>query len=289
MDVDLVLDLLQRQHPDFADYEIREAASGFDNTIWRLGDDFVVRLPRRAVAAVLMEHELRWLPEVAPRLPLQIPEPVRNGLPSERFVWPWSIAKWIHGTSGNLVDESTLRNAATPLGEFLRALHVAAPPSAPFNTFRSAPLQEFDSTLRGRLVEVGQLIDRDSALKVWCNALAASAWTSSSVWIHGDLHPANTVWREGAIIGVIDFGDLCAGDPATDLAGALLSIPYDFLGEFFDAYGTVDLATMRRTLGWAIHFGLMFTLLGIKDEPTYAPIGRRALTNALALSQTLTS
>jgi aminoglycoside phosphotransferase (APT) family kinase protein len=109
------------------------------------------------------------------------------------------------------------------------------------------------------------------------------------VWIHGDLHPANTIFDDEALVGVIDFGDLCAGDPATDLAGALMSLPFESIEEFFDAYGAVDRATQRRTLGWAIHFGLMFILLGANDEPSYGRVGHRAIGNALSFSRTFTT
>jgi aminoglycoside phosphotransferase (APT) family kinase protein len=93
--------------------------------------------------------------------------------------------------------------------------------------------------------------------------------------------------RDGALVGVIDFGDLCAGDPATDLAGGLLALPLQSLEEFFGAYGELDDSTIRRTLGWAVHFGLMFVLLGESDEPTYGAIGRRALANAHDYARTL--
>jgi aminoglycoside phosphotransferase (APT) family kinase protein len=288
MDVELVAELLREQHPDFAHFEVREAASGFDNTIWRLGDNFVVRLPRRAVGAVLMEHELRWLPELAPRLPLQVPTPVRTGRPSQRFAWPWSIAKWIEGSPGNEVAEETLRRAATPLGNFLRCLHVEAPANAPVNEFRGVPLGRHETSFLTRFSDVGDRVDRDELLEVWRRALDAPPWSTHDVWIHGDLHPANTIFDHENLVGIIDFGDLCSGDPATDLAGALMSLPFESIQEFLDAYGPVDRATLWRTLGWAVHFGLMFTLLGADSEPSYAPLGKRALDNALSFSRTLT-
>jgi aminoglycoside phosphotransferase (APT) family kinase protein len=287
VDIALVADLLRQQHPDFADYEIRPAASGFDNTIWRLGDDFVARLPRRAVGAVLMEHELRWLPELAPRLPLQIPTPIGAGQPSSQFAWPWSIAKWIKGSPGNNVGEETLRHAAEPLGRFLRSLHVAAPADAPENEFRGVPLQRHELSFLSRLNEVGEDVDSEEVLDVWQRAIAVPPWSGPDVWIHGDLHPANTVFDNGVLAGIIDFGDLCAGDPATDLAGALMSLPFGSVEEFLDAYGSIDRATIRRMLGWAVHFGLMFLLLGIKSEPSYRPLGDRAIDNALKFSRTL--
>ena len=280
MDVALVTQLLRSQCPDLADLSIRESASGFDNTIWRLGDDLVIRLPRRAVGARLMEHELRWLPELAPRLTLDIPTPLRAGQPSEEFSWPWSISKWIDGSPGNAVPSSTLSTAAKPLATFLRSLHVVAPAAAPSNEYSGVTLRRYDTSFLTHFDQMDD-IDAEAVLRIWRTAVDAPPWSHEPLWIHGDLHPANIIFRGGVVVGVIDFGDLCAGDPATDLAGAFLSLSSETLDEFFDAYGDLDDATMQRTLGWAVHFGLMFILLGKGDEPSYGPIGRRAIENAV--------
>jgi thiamine kinase-like enzyme len=106
-------------------------------------------------------------------------------------------------------------------------------------------------------------------------------------WIHGDPHPANLIFNGDVLVGVIDFGDLCAGDPATDLAGGFLAFPFESIDEYLTAYGAIDDATLRRTLGWAVHFGLMFILLGASDEPTYGPLGLGAVENAIAFARTL--
>ncbi len=42
---DLVRDLLREQHPDLADRPLQVGARGWDNQMWRLGDDLAVRLP----------------------------------------------------------------------------------------------------------------------------------------------------------------------------------------------------------------------------------------------------
>jgi aminoglycoside phosphotransferase (APT) family kinase protein len=235
----------------------------------------------------LIENEHRWLPELALRLPLAIPTPLRVGRPSELFAWPWTIARWIEGIPGNAVEPTVLAGAAVPLGKFFRALHDDAPPDAPTNPFRGGPLRSQGANFLSRLNESELAIDRDDVLQIWESSLDAPLWTGAPQWIHGDPHPANLIFRGGALVGVIDFGDLCAGDPATDLAGGFLALPLESIDDFLRSYGTIDDALMQRTLGWAIHFGLMFVLLGQSDEPTYGRIGHRAISNALAFAQTL--
>jgi aminoglycoside phosphotransferase (APT) family kinase protein len=285
MSASLVEQLVLNQHPDLINTGIREMAPGFDNTMWRLGDNLVVRLPRRQVAVPLIKNEQRWLPELSPRLPLAIPTPIRFGRPSELFRWPWTIAQWIDGTPGNVVDPTVLAGAAVPLGTFFRALHRDAPVDAPSNEFRSVPLRAHETSLQSRLDDVGPAIDRDRVVRIWEASLDAAPWDGEPQWIHGDPHPANLIFRGDTLVGVIDFGDLCAGDPATDLAGGFLALPLESIDGFLRSCGSIDEATIQRTLGWAVHFGLMFILLGESDEPSYGPIGHRAIKNALAFAR----
>jgi aminoglycoside phosphotransferase (APT) family kinase protein len=53
-----------------------------------------------------------------------------------------------------------------------------------------------------------------------------AGWDGPPIWLHGDLHPFNLVVNQGRLSAVIDFGDLCAGDPATDLAVAWMLFPW---------------------------------------------------------------
>ena len=130
---------------------------------------------------------------------------------------------------------------------------------------------------------------------VWNEAVAAPDWEGPPVWLHGDLHPANVVVSDGTLSGVIDFGELCAGDPATDLAAAWLLLPAGADSRFFDAYAyayaNTDEAMMRRARGWAVLRGL--SLVGIGQawerglpggQPTWGRTGRMTLDRALASS-----
>ena len=96
-DVDsaLVLRLLLDQHPDLAHLPLAALASGWDNAIFRLGDALTVRMPRRQLGAELIRHEQRWLPVLAPTLPLPTPCPLRVGRPALGYPWHWSICPWL--------------------------------------------------------------------------------------------------------------------------------------------------------------------------------------------------
>jgi aminoglycoside phosphotransferase (APT) family kinase protein len=271
IDARLVRSLLADQHPDLADLELVALDAGWDNSLWRLGERLVVRLPRREVAVAPTLHEQRWLPMVADGLPLLVPTPVRTGVASPTFAWPWTIVPWIDGVPG---DRATLADpdaSAVRLGHFLRTLHRTAPSDAPHNPYRSVELTARAAAFEDRMATLAGEVDGDALRAVWEAACAAPPWDGPPVWLHGDLHPANTVVHEGVLAGVIDFGDICAGDPATDLAGAWMLLPASSRAAFLDAYGRAGGADIARARGWAVLFGLVLLDIGLADKPTYEP------------------
>ena len=99
------------------------------------------------------------------------------------------------------------------------------------------------------------------------------------LWLHGDLHGLNVLAVRGRISGVIDFGDLCAGDPATDLACGWLLLDRPGRERMREVLAVGD-ATWARGRGWALFFGLMF-LAHSADSPVNGAIGRRTLSQVL--------
>ena len=281
IDADLVRSLLLDQHPDLADLPLRQVAFGWDNVIFRLGDELAVRIPRRQLGAPLIETEQRWLPELAPHLPLPVPVPVRTGHPALGYPWRWSVVAWMAGTDAATDPPADPIEAATTLGGFLRALHRPAPPDAPVNPFRGVPLAaRHEITVAGIDALAGE-IDVDRVRRLWDDALALPAYDGPELWLHGDLHPANLLVHDGRLAGVIDFGDLTSGDPATDLSVAWGLLPLDAHATFRAAAGDVDDGTWRRARAWALALAIV-CLASSADNPTVAAVGRRGLAGVLA-------
>ena len=285
IDKDLVLALLQEQHADLASLPLAEAGEGWDNKQFRLGDHLVVRLPRRQAAAELIEHERRWLPVLAPRLPLPVPAPVRAGRPGCGYPWSWAIAPWFAGDTAAIATGGVTATAAIQLSHFLAALHRPADAEAPINPFRTSLSARSDAVAE-RLNRLRQEVERLPALDVWHAALEAPGWPGAPMWVHGDLHPGNLVMQEGQLKAVIDFGDLTAGDPAVDFAVAWMLWPPDTQVVFRQMVnrrtaGPVDSALWRRARGWALGLGLAY-LANSLDNPLMRTIGRRTLAAVLA-------
>lgn len=278
----LVRSLLQQQHPDLAELPLREVAGGWDNQQWRLGDELAVRLPRTDRAPGLLVKERTWLPTLAGRLPLPTPIPVRVGTPSTAFPHTWTIARWVEGEPADTTP-ITDPAAARALAAFLRALHLPAPDDAPVNPPRGLPLdpQQRVDTALGKL---DRSVDTVAVQAVWAAAVAAPAWHGRALWLHGDLHPANVTVADGTLAGVLDFGDLCSGDPATDLSAAWILLPTGTADRFFDSYERADGATIARARGWAVLRALGLIEIGRNGrnglpggKPTWEPAGYATL------------
>ncbi|QTX03314.1 aminoglycoside phosphotransferase family protein [Agromyces archimandritae] len=247
--------LVREQHPDLAG-PLRLVASGWDNMVYRLGSDLAVRMPRRAAAVPLLLNEQRWLPVLAPVLPVPIPAPIRVGRPGAGYPYPWSVVPWMPGESALSVSAGERLPLAAPIAEFLIALHTPAPADAPVNPWRGRPLAERDAFYRERFAS-GGVPAADELLAIWERGLAAPVWPGPPVWVHGDMHPGNLLVDEVVpgvdaagldpagspvrLSAVIDFGDLTGGDPAADFVIAWLG---------FDASGR---AAFREALAAAGH------------------------------------
>lgn len=272
--------LLRDQFPNVAELELVELDSGWDNAIFRLGSDFTVRLPRRAMGAQLVEHEQRWLPELAPRLPLPVPVPLHKGMPAHGYPWRWSICPWLAGEPALRVGADDDADAATTLGRFVAALAEPAPSDAPPNPFRGVPLSHRTDRLDEALAALGDRVDRVAVRTLWTDLVTTPPWNGPPMWLHGDLHPGNVLVDRGRISAVIDFGDLTGGDPSMDLSAAWMFFPASARAVFRAAAGGCDDDTWRRARAWALAFGVA-CLANSADAPEYTALGRRVLDSAL--------
>ena len=258
-----------------------------------LGDDLAVRLPRHTQDAELLLKEHTLLPALAPRLPLQIPVPQRLGQPSERFPSHWIVTTWVGGDPADRAPATRGAEAADTLAAFLAALHQPAPDHAPAGQDgQGGPLagtgEGFAHSLK-EATERGLVSDPDAVREVWDDALAAPDWTGSALWLHADLHPANLLTADGNFCGVVDFGDMCAGDPACDLAACWILLPDGFTGRFHQSYSpAADAATLRRARGWALRQALANLLIAEGGGPVFAswgPPARAALRRLTATAR----
>lgn len=274
IDTALVQRLLKEQYPDLAHLPIQSVDAGWDNAIFRLGDRLAVRLPRRTSAAVLIEHEQRWLPQLSRQCAIATPYPYRLGKPTDDYPWRWSIQPWLIGTTADLAKPGS--DQADRWAAFMNSLHVPAPLDAPHNSFRGVPLSQRAAAIDERMDRLGNLI-APGIKRMWQRAVGTDIDVQST-WIHGDLHPRNILVKDGVIAGVIDWGDLTSGDAATDLASVwMLFADQQARQQVLDGYAHLSDQLRQRALGWAILFGVVLLETGLTDHPRHAAIGKKIL------------
>ncbi len=283
-DAEIAARLVREQHPDLAG-SLTLVASGWDNTLYRLGDELCLRLPRRQVAADLVLNEYRWLPAIAARVSVQVPAPVRLGAPAGCYPWHWTISRWIDGEPAAALPPGERGAIAARLARFMNELHVPAPGDAPRNPVRGVPLAHRTRAVRDRLSS-GLLPDADALWALWERLLTVPAWPGPPLWLHGDPHPANVLVDRPAAGGpprlaaMLDFGDLTGGDPATDLAAGWLLFGQRARAVFRAKVAGADASTWQRARGWALNMGTAIAASSA-DNPTMAAIGAHALTQVL--------
>jgi aminoglycoside phosphotransferase (APT) family kinase protein len=193
-------------------------AAGWDNTVVVVDDEWLFRFPRREIALPGIHREIAWLPVLAGQLPVPIPVPVRVGT-SGTPPWPFWGGRHLPGVELAQSPYADRARAAATIGRFLAELHA-------LETIDELPIDPF-----GRA---------DSASR----APRARA-------VLADLRDLG-LWNDGAVTGIIDWGDLCLAPPAVDLAIAFSAFRGESRRAMLEAYGPVDDDALLRAQTFAV-------------------------------------
>lgn len=287
----LVRTLILRQFPQLSSMPIKLIGCGWDNMVFRVGDDFVFRFPRRNVAVELIKKEGMLLPMLAAFLTIPYPKPVFYGEPTTDYPFPFLGYTYLPGTFPKGLTDEQRASSAVALATFLKNLHAFPPQRARENGIeqdhrnlldiaqRKAKMQTFLSTLAVHIS--GE--DRD-AIANYLGQVVIDRISPREVLLHGDLHVKNMLVDEaGQISGIIDWGDLNVGHPGADL-----NVVYSFLQpharqSFFQVYGEVDEETKILARMMAVYIPMLLWMQAIdhKDE-IVAEEARMTIRRALA-------
>jgi aminoglycoside phosphotransferase (APT) family kinase protein len=273
IDAELVRALVGRAMPDYADAPVRRlASSGSTNALFRLGEEFLVRLPRQPGGSATISKEAKWLPVLGPSLPVPVPDVVAVFEPDRDYPERWSVVRWIDGVHPAVIDpeasvDPRREDLAKDLAAALQALKQAAVPTEAVGDphlqwYRGEPLATMDQVTRENIERCRSLenfdFDLDAAERIWDQAmkLPGAADRTTPRWYHGDLAAENLLVRDGSLAAVLDFGGLSVGDPTVDLVVAweILDPP---ARELFRRHLGVDDAAWLRGRAWALSITLM--------------------------------
>lgn len=285
IDAALVRRLVVAQFPAWADLPITQVElDGVDNCTFRLGDAMTVRLPSNEGYTLQVAKEQRWLPILAPHLPLPIPVPLARGEPGDGYPFGWSVYGWLDGENATLERIDELSEFATTLADFLNTLRQIDPTDGPLpgqhNFFRGGPLDTYDAETRRAIDALQGEIDGEAATVVWDAAMAAT-WHGTPVWFHGDIAAGNLLVRDGRLAAVIDFGTSGIGDPSCDVVISWTLLSGESREAFRDAL-SADSATWARGRGWALWKALITLAEHLTTNPGMAASSRRVIDDVLA-------
>ncbi|MGZ8564127.1 MAG: aminoglycoside phosphotransferase family protein [Candidatus Limnocylindria bacterium] len=285
IDVSLARRLIAGQFPQWS--HLRVAAvefDGWDNRTFRLGPELSIRLPSGDWYAEQVDKEQRWLPVLAPQLPLPTPMPVARGEPGSGFPYPWSVYRWVDGERASKARIADLPAFATALAGFLNALRrvdaTGGPAPGRHNFHRGGPLSTYEEEALRAMDTLGSEVPGDAVRRVWEDAMTTK-WDREPVWLHGDVAAGNLLVRNAQLAAVIDFGSSGIGDPACDTV-----IAWTFLSgasrDRFRAELDVDRATWSRGRGWALWKALISLVGYLERDAPDAALARRDIDEVLA-------
>ncbi len=262
--------LIVEQFPQLAPASIEFLGAGWDNTAYGVNGRFVFRFPRRRIGADCLQTEVRILPKLQSLLPLSIPNPTFIGKPTDRFPWLFAGYDMLSGRTACAAALDAKQRAATaePLGAFLAALHSLEPA---FVRELNAPpdlLGRLD--LARRIPQAHQCLEESVKLglvgdpapyRAIIKAAAPVQPAAPTTLVHGDLYVRHILVGSDMLPrGVIDWGDVHAGDIALDLSLAHTLLPPGAHETFRQAYGPIDESTWRLARFRGLSYGLILSI-----------------------------
>ncbi len=277
----LVRNLLNRQCPQWAYLNLKPIeSSGTDNALFRLGNDYVVRLPRIDWATKGIEKEYEWVPKIARFLKTAISEPISKGHPDETYPWSWMIIKWNEGYNPSYENDHEYELLALDLAVFLNEFHkinlLDGPPSR-----RGISLEKLDNETTKAIPQLEDELDIKSITALWHYFSNLPKWSKAPVWVHGDFLPGNILIENNRLNAVIDFSDVGIGDPACDLVIAWSLLTPQSRKLFKMNLENIDHDTWERGRGWALSIALIMLPYYKNTNPALTALARQIISNVI--------
>lgn len=282
IDAILVRRLLDLQCSQWAHLQLEKViSSGTDHALFRLGTEFVIRLPRLDGAVNNINKEWEWLPKLAPFLKIPISIPLFKGSPTDFYPWPWIVSPWHQGSNPPFEKENEYEQLAKDMASFLNEFHKIPLADGPYSR-RGVPLKTFDEETRNAIHQLDGKIDTEQVTKVWEYFLGLPYWQNMPVWVHGDLLPGNILIENNRLSAIIDFSDVGIGDPACDLIMVWSLFNKQSRNVFRKYLHEVDDQTWQRGQGLALSIALIILPYYWHTNPGLVCVAKNMLKSVLA-------
>lgn len=238
---------LERRFPEFHRPMVVALVHGWDYLTYRVDDDWVFKVPKRADVVSRMRQEVSLLTAL-PAMPASIPRPAFHGVAADDVPYPFFGYPHLDGVNAREADVEPARVVPAALA-FLDALHGITPPFA----VEGWP----DGTWSQRLERLLRIREQRPQFAPSLEWLAAhEPLGTRKTLLHHDLGPEHLLLHPQTfeLVAVLDWADASRGDPARDLISLLLWAPHDTARAHRARQG--DEATLTRGSAHALLSGL---------------------------------
>ncbi len=275
----LVRSLLKDQRPEWVDLPLNPIkSSGTDHALFRLGNEYVVRLPRLDGASENINKEYQWVPKLANLLTTPLSTPLFKGKPNEHYPSPWIITQWLDGHNPKFEQLNEYQQLAKDLAYFLNDLHSIRLDQGPCSR-RGVPLRHLNDETQNAIDKLEEDIDVQAIHALWKELSNIPSFDQNPVWVHGDFLPGNILVQHNRLKAVIDFSDVGIGDPACDLVIAWGLLKPHSRKIFREHLDQIDDNTWERGRGWALSIALIMLPYYKHSNPTLARLAKQMIEN----------
>lgn len=280
---ELVCSLIKIQCPDRVGLPLkRVTSSGTDNALFRLGQNWIVRLPRLVGADANINKEYLWVPQLAPFLNIPISVPVFKGDSTDFYPSSWIISQWNNGSNPEFEIKNEYHDLAEDLANFLNQFHNIPLSNGPASR-RGLPLNVVDDEMRMSIVQLNHKeVDTKRITEIWEQSLSIPYWDKEAVWIHGDFLPGNILIQNNRLSAVLDFSDVGVGDPACDCVIAWALMNSESRKIFKNHLENTDENTWLRGRAWALSIAVIMLPYYMHTNPVLVALARRVIEQILA-------
>jgi aminoglycoside phosphotransferase (APT) family kinase protein len=278
---DMLVANLMEQVEKFRNLPIKRITStGTDHGLFRLGEEYLIRIPRIQWATKNTEKEYLWVPKIAPFISVPISSPIFIGNAGDGYPWQWTIVQWNTGENPVFEVNNQYHALALDLANFLNELHKIKIDDAPesrrgvdLNTRNRETLEAMDS--------LDNKFNIEEIKALWSDLCNTTAYNQKPVWVHGDFLPGNILMENNRLSAVIDFSDLGVGDPACDLIIAWSLLNSQSREIFKNSLHNIDEDTWNRGKGWALSIAIIILPYYKNTNPYLVNIAERIISNLL--------
>jgi aminoglycoside phosphotransferase (APT) family kinase protein len=252
INIEIIKTLIEEQFPQYKNLPINEFdTTGTVNSIFKLGNNYYIRLPLTEMYKDSILTEYKILPYLSKKLTIKIPHPIHLGIPNNLYPFHWGIYNWIDGDCYDNNKITNFQEIISGLANFIKELHsVELFEGAP--KAGRKPLLDLNIMTMDALNNSKDEIDCKKAIKIWDSLLNTPVWDNKSVWIHADLLKSNVLIKDNHISGIIDFGSAGIGDPAFDIILAWSLFSFENRTIFRDKLKVNDII-WNRACAYALH------------------------------------